>query len=109
MSITHVRWVPDGAGSRAVERTEAHVRAHLSSVADPQDDPRRYAGQVRVEHEAGDGGRTIRGVLDRDPDAPYLFADFDLDADAGRYAFVAPVPDGVAPEYADRDPGGEPR
>ena len=56
--------------------TIAHIRAHLSAVADPDDDPDTYAKDVRITvspHVDRDPGMvTVLGELDAEPDAPYL-------------------------------------
>ncbi len=67
-------------GEDAIEQTRQHVRDHLASVADADDDPTTYAAQVRITATAVDN-RTIRftGTLDAELDAPYLKADYDPD------------------------------
>lgn len=70
--MRYSRWSP----SEVVPDVEAHVRAHLSSVADPNDSPTAYAGQVRINHEDVDDGVLVIGDLDAEPDAPYLRAGF---------------------------------
>ena len=70
--MRHARWVPATAGTAALDETERHVRAHLSSVADGADDLDRYTAAVQVCRVDGEGGTTVVGELDRLPTAPYL-------------------------------------
>lgn len=86
--MRYSRWVSDTAEPDALERTEQHVRAHLSSVADPDDDTERHAAEVRVRRRRRGAGTVLIGELDREPDAPYVWAAFDVDADADTYAYV---------------------
>jgi len=60
---------------------ESHVRAHLSSVADPDDDPATHADEVRVRRADDGDGLLLTGELDAKADAPYLRADFTPEAD----------------------------
>lgn len=78
--ITYSRFVADGAPGEALAVTEAHVRAHLSAVADPEDDPVIWATDVRIERCNQDGGVLVVGRLDREPHAPYLAEGYDPDA-----------------------------
>lgn len=66
--MRYARWSP----SEVVDDVEAHVRAHLSSVADPDDSPIAHADEVRISREDSDGGVLVTGELDAEPDAPYL-------------------------------------
>lgn len=75
--LVYSRFVPDVAGGDALTVTEEHVRAHLSAVADADDDPGTRAGDVHIEHRRGQGGWLIVGHLDATPDAPYLAAGHD--------------------------------
>jgi hypothetical protein len=58
-----------------------HVRAHLSSIADVDDDPHTRSNDVHVavySHIDGDSSLvSIIGTLDAEPQAPYLRSDFD--------------------------------
>jgi hypothetical protein len=70
--MRYSRWSPNDV----VPDVEAHVRAHLSSVADPNDSPTAHADQVRISHADVDDGVLVIGDLDAEPDAPYLRAGF---------------------------------
>ena len=98
--MRHARWVPATAGPAALDETELHVRAHLSSVADGNDDPDRYATAVRVARVGGEGGTTVVGELAQRPTAPYLPALEALPTDAAEravdgLAFARAVMDGL--------------
>jgi hypothetical protein len=56
----------------AVADVAAHVRAHLSAVADGNDSPTSRAGEVRLRHEEHEEGVLVTGELDAEADAPYL-------------------------------------
>jgi len=71
--IRYSRWSPP----ERADEVEAHVRAHLSAVADPDDNPDTYADRVKITREDRDGGVYILGELDAEPDAPYLSSGFD--------------------------------
>jgi len=62
-----------------VPEVEAHVRAHLSAVADANDDPDARADEVRISHE--EEGLLVVGELDAEPDAPYLRPGFTPEQD----------------------------
>ena len=78
--MEYSRDAPANAGEDAIEQTRQHVRDHLASVADADDDPATLAGRVWIATTAVDN-RTIRftGTLDAEPDAPYLKAEYDPD------------------------------
>lgn len=66
----------------ALKDTIEHVKAHLSSVADSDDDPETNASDVViVMHELQDG-YYINGKLEAKPDAPYLKKGYDPDKEA---------------------------
>lgn len=68
----------------AIDATVAHIKAHLSSVADSDDDPYTRADDVAIviePHAAEPGMVSITGVLDAVPDAPYLRPEYQPDAD----------------------------
>ena len=99
--MRHSRWVPATSGPAALDETELHVRAHLSSVADAADDPDRYAAAVQVCRVGGEGGTTVVGELPRRAAAPYLPALEALPVAAaertvGGLAFARAVMDGLA-------------
>lgn len=62
--------------TEAIDATVAHVRDHLASVADPDDDPSAHADDVLVSvvaHVDGQPGLvSVIGELDTEPSAPYL-------------------------------------
>lgn len=70
--LRYSRWSPP----EAVDEVEAHVRAHLSSVAHPDDNPADFAELVEITRQEQDGGVLIIGQLDADPIAPYLLQGF---------------------------------
>jgi len=65
----------------AVPDVEAHVRAHLSAVADGNDSPTSRAGEVRLRHDDHTEGVLVTGELDAEPDAPYLRPGFTPEQD----------------------------
>jgi hypothetical protein len=77
MALRYSRWSPH---DRALD-VEEHVRAHLSSVADANDNPATYADQVRISRENEDDGVLVIGELDAELDARYLSPDFDPEQD----------------------------
>jgi hypothetical protein len=80
--IIHSRFVPFDADADELLATEEHVRAHLSSVASVNDSETEYADEVSVVQRAQDDGVLVYGVLDREPNAPYLRDDdFDPEQD----------------------------
>lgn len=75
--MIYTRDLPEGSTQDVVDETIAHVRAHLSSVADQDDDPETNADDVTVRTEHRDGRIWVVGELDAEPDTAYLKADFD--------------------------------
>jgi hypothetical protein len=75
--LTYSRWTPD----RSEPETVAHIRAHLSSIAAPDDDPDVYAGEVEISREDEAGGLLITGTLNREPAAEYLRDDWTPEQD----------------------------
>lgn len=76
--LTYSRFVPTAAGFAAVVDTEAHVRAHLSAIADTDDDPGTRSEDVQIEHRPQGDGTLIVGVLpNAEPAAPYLQPGYD--------------------------------
>lgn len=73
MTLRYSRWSPRDV----VPDMEAHVRAHLSAVADADDDPTTRAGEVRISREDSGPGVRVTGELDAEPDAPYLRPGYD--------------------------------
>ncbi|HEX8321615.1 hypothetical protein [Longimicrobium sp.] len=81
--IEHSRTLAPGWTEEQLELTEAHVREHLASIADADDDPSTQAEDVRLtRRREEDGGLTIVGYLDAEPNAPYLQPGYDPDAEA---------------------------
>lgn len=87
MSIRFSRSVPPDASTDLTAAVEAEVRAHLSAVADADDDPDTNADDVRVWHETTEDEIKVHGELDAEPDAPYLREGYDPDADT-EFEFV---------------------
>lgn len=74
------RDVPRALGDEAIVAESAHVMAHLSAVADADDDPDTHAGDVLIDvidHPDDPSMVRIVGRLDAEPDAPYLKPDYD--------------------------------
>jgi hypothetical protein len=68
----------------AFDATVKHIRAHLSAIADPDDDPRRFARQVRISiatHPDDPGVITVTGELNEATRAMYLGNDYDPELD----------------------------
>lgn len=77
--LRYSRFVPGGIDP---DPTIAHVRAHLSSVADSDDDPDTHAADVQINLELHVGGVLVGGALpDTTASAPYLDAEHDPYAD----------------------------
>lgn len=92
MALTYSSWSPPDM----VPEVEAHVRAYLSALADPDDDETTFVDEVRIRHEdplvgdeAGiqhdhptDGeGVLVVGELDAEANAPYLLPGFTPEQD----------------------------
>jgi len=75
--MKYTRDLPEDATQDVIDAAVKHVRDHLASIADTDDDPTTHADDVRVRTEHRDGRIWILGELDAEPDAPYLKADFD--------------------------------
>jgi hypothetical protein len=85
VTLRYSRWLPRDMVPDAVPEVEAHVREHLSAVADPNDEPTR-ADEVEISHEDAEDERGVDGVLvigelDAEPDAPYLRPGFTPEQD----------------------------
>jgi hypothetical protein len=90
MTLRYSRWSPPDR----VPDVESHVRAHLSAVADPADNPDAHADEVRITQADDEGGVLVTGELDAEADAPYLRADFTPEADiAANPLTVEPIQD----------------
>lgn len=70
--MEYTRDLPQDATQDMIDGTLKHVRDHLASIADSDDDPatRSEDVEIRVEREAGK--IRIIGYLDAEPVAPYL-------------------------------------
>ena len=73
----YTRTLPEDATAEQIEDAVQHVRAHLSAVADSDDDPTTRAEDVVVRVERQEDSVRVIGELDAEPDAPYLRDDFD--------------------------------
>jgi hypothetical protein len=83
MAILYRRDVPTDDRA-AFAATSDHIRAHLSAIADPDDDPRRFARQVQISVTAHSGDPSmisVTGELDATPRATYLADDYDPELD----------------------------
>jgi hypothetical protein len=76
--LRHSRWTPREQVPAVVD----HVRAHLSAVATPDDNPDTYADTVHINQVDQDGGVLVVGELDAEPDADYLMPGFYPDQEA---------------------------
>lgn len=77
--MRYVRDVP-ADDQAAIDAEREHVIAHLSAVADADDDPGTNAGDVQVwteRHPDDPGLLRIVGEIDAEPNAPYLDPEFD--------------------------------
>jgi len=76
-----------------LDATKAHVRDHLASIADSDDDPTTHAEDVNVYavRNPDTGEVVVHGTLDAEPQAPYLRPDYDPDAEE-RPSWVAWTP-----------------
>ncbi len=79
MPIDYVRDVP-ADDEMALELETAHVRAQLSAIAEEDDDPETNADDVQVfvrTHPEDPDQLRIVGLLEAEPNAPYLRPDYD--------------------------------
>lgn len=85
--VSYYQFVPEDCSEDILKLTIQHVREHLSSVADEDDDPETNADDVVITTEPyvresdGKNGIIVRGTLDADPIAPYLRPDFNPEDD----------------------------
>lgn len=84
--MRYSRWSPPAT----VAEVESHVRAHLSSVATPDDDPMRLAGNVVITRVRQDGGVLVIGELDAEPVADYLRDDWTPEQDIANNPLSVP-------------------
>jgi hypothetical protein len=92
--ITYVREVPE-ADENAIQEEAAHIRAHLSSICHPDDDECAYANEVNITFSYHEGNVMITGIIDRQPDAPYLHEGFDPAAEPRNVKFTPYFPVGA--------------
>ncbi len=79
MPIDYVRDVP-ADDETALDAERAHVVAQLSAIATEDDDPETNADDVQVftrQHPDDPTLLRIVGLLDAEPNAPYLRPDYD--------------------------------
>ena len=68
-----------------------HIRAHLSAVATPDDNPTTLAGDVFIDlRDQHDGQVLVVGELNAPPDAPYLMPGFYPDQEAAANPLTVP-------------------
>lgn len=75
--MEYTRDLPEDATQEQIDKTIEHVRDHLASIADSDDDPTTRAEDVEVVVVRVEGKIQVAGTLDAEPDAPYLKADYD--------------------------------
>lgn len=75
--MEYTRDLPEDATQDQIDGTLKHVRDHLASIADSDDDPTTRSEDVEIRVERVDGKIRIIGYLDAEPDAPYLKGDYD--------------------------------
>lgn len=74
--MEYTRDLPEDATQDQIDGTLRHVRDHLASIADSDDDPITRSEDVEVRVERVSGKVKVIGYLDAEPDAPYLKADY---------------------------------
>lgn len=79
---------------RALIDTVDHVRGHLSSCCDPDDDTENLMDDVSIAYDAGETGCLVTGSIDAEPDAPYLRDDYDPGAQDEYHEFTRYSEDG---------------
>ena len=75
--MEYTRDLPEDATQEQIDGTLTHVRDHLASIADADDDPATRSEDVEVRIERVEGKIQIIGYLDAGPDAPYLKEGYD--------------------------------
>jgi len=73
--LEYQRDIPLSSTDEALEVTKQHVRDHLASLADADDDPTTHAKDVRVwtaAHPDNPGLLRVEGSLEAEAVAPYL-------------------------------------
>jgi hypothetical protein len=96
MSLLYSHWAP----ADRVTDVEAHVRAHLSSIAAVDDSPTTYADAVRITRTDVDDGVLVTGELDAEPDAPYLHPGWTPEPDDPGSPTLGPPGQGAAAAVA---------
>lgn len=81
--LVYARFVPADLDDfdTALIDTVDHVRGHLSSCVDPDDDEENRMNEVTISYDQSDAGCLVTGSIDADPVAHYLSDDFDPLAD----------------------------
>jgi hypothetical protein len=74
--MKYTRDLPEDATQELVDATIGHVRDHLASIADSDDDPTTRAEDVEVVVVRMEGKVQVAGTLEAEPDAPYLQSDY---------------------------------
>jgi hypothetical protein len=74
--MEYTRDLPEDATQDVIDGTLKHVRDHLASIADSDDDPTTRSEDVEIRVERSGGKTWIIGSLDAEPDAPYLKPDY---------------------------------
>ncbi len=75
--MEYTRDLPEDATQEQIDGTLKHVRDHLASIADADDDPATRSEDVEIRVEREGGKIRIIGYLDAEPDAPYLKPGYD--------------------------------
>ncbi len=102
MPITYARDVPRD-DAEALEAEKAHVVAQLSAIAEEDDDPETNADDVQVfvrNHPDDPDLVRIVGLLDAEPNAPYLRPDYDPLAEVDPDLYAAEVQAALRDEEA---------
>lgn len=95
--MKYTRDLPEDATPEDLDATKEHVRDHLASIADTDDDPTTHGEDVTVRTEHRDGRIWVIGELDAEADAPYLKDDYDPYAKVPRGLLAQAVSDEVGP------------
>lgn len=80
MTLEYQRDVPADSSDDVIEAEKAHVRDHLASIADVDDDPTTHAADVRVwlaRHPSDAALLRIEGALEAERVVAYDSPDFD--------------------------------
>lgn len=83
--MEYSRFIANEALEFGLDETIMHVRAHLSSVADADDDPDTHADDVLIRLEDKEDGVLVIGYLNQEPQALYLSPDYKPEDDGQFY------------------------